>query len=645
MKGTESTERPRKRSRTSEDADDAAVTSGGKKTRGRPRVDTQDATAADRRRTQIRLAQRAYRQRKETTISALQRQSTQLRVIIEEMNKTFLRYNDSIVQSGLLQLNPGLAKDAKEMTETFASLVKSSNERTLDSDEEEFAGEDASAQQAQVDPASNPTTRAQPLTTPTEEEQSWSHSAASEITEQAQPKVAATQPGSYLAHISSSSYSLPEPNNRSGLVRRYRDPLDEALEQSRPLSALHQFQAARDPPRTQQQQQELLPKQPLPFGLVDIPSREQSPFLPPYIFPVNVPAIGAELPPPPRQKPLFPSATSITKTLSPSYTYSYEEVTFARRLTRATLESGFLLLSTPDIHPALLNYIFKLSLPYLSLEETRNRFKTILARGVDEDLDWYATPFLHLGGAGTHYQRRDAEGMPIPMKNTWTIRQMGPVDRRMIRVESVADGRTQDLEGIDLHGFEGEWFDSYDVQGYIEEQWHCRIDPRSSFAECLIDSDSTSPSENETGSPSLSRGSTASNSDNPTPPPLPASFFEPPYGLDMFFNRAPTPDLLSATPKNSLQDLSFDQTLGLDLAPAFDLGFVGSSGYSTFGLDMMGEAEQLPVVKQRPKKVAWVDVQKLIDKMTKRAVCLGRAPGYRRKDVDTAFREALIPAC
>lgn len=43
----ESTEPPRKRLRTSEDADDVAVTGGGKKARGRPRVDTQDATAAD----------------------------------------------------------------------------------------------------------------------------------------------------------------------------------------------------------------------------------------------------------------------------------------------------------------------------------------------------------------------------------------------------------------------------------------------------------------------------------------------------------------------------------------------------------------------------------------------------------------------
>lgn len=47
MKSKETTEPPRKRVRMSEDADDLAVTAGGKKARGRPRVDTQDATAAD----------------------------------------------------------------------------------------------------------------------------------------------------------------------------------------------------------------------------------------------------------------------------------------------------------------------------------------------------------------------------------------------------------------------------------------------------------------------------------------------------------------------------------------------------------------------------------------------------------------------
>lgn len=46
-KSTEDAVRPRKRARVSNDANDVAAASGDKKARGRPRVDTEDATAAD----------------------------------------------------------------------------------------------------------------------------------------------------------------------------------------------------------------------------------------------------------------------------------------------------------------------------------------------------------------------------------------------------------------------------------------------------------------------------------------------------------------------------------------------------------------------------------------------------------------------
>ena len=76
-----------------------------KKQRGRPRLDTQDETAADRRRTQIRLAQRAYRNRKETTISALKKRVGELERTIEKMNKSFLKFHDNAIgfRSGDIQ--------------------------------------------------------------------------------------------------------------------------------------------------------------------------------------------------------------------------------------------------------------------------------------------------------------------------------------------------------------------------------------------------------------------------------------------------------------------------------------------------------------------------------------------------------------
>lgn len=63
-------------------------------------------------------------------------------------------------------------------------------------------------------------------------------------------------------------------------------------------------------------------------------------------------------------------------------------------------------------------------------------------------------------------------------------------------------------------------------------------------------------------------------------------------------------------------DLSFDQTLGLDLAPGFDYGYPAHGNFNVdinLGLDMMGthEAEAMPVVRQK-RKTAWLEVNKLV---------------------------------
>jgi hypothetical protein len=44
------------------------------------------------------------------------------------MNKTFLRFNEAALKSGLLQLNAGLARELKHATETFTALIKTASE-------------------------------------------------------------------------------------------------------------------------------------------------------------------------------------------------------------------------------------------------------------------------------------------------------------------------------------------------------------------------------------------------------------------------------------------------------------------------------------------------------------------------------------
>lgn len=500
----------------------------------------------------------------------------------------------------------------------------------------------------------------------------WGYSAMPDRTENnahsIQPQI---QPDNYFQNI----HGAFGQSQAASLLPRRQFTMGEVWDQSKNAASGYQPQATATSGS-------------LPFGLLDILNQQQDsyPVSNPQVFRLNIPT--PDLTPPVTRLPTpplhLPSLTN--KTLASIFTYSHDETTFARRLNRAALEAGFHLLSSANIRPSRLNFVFKLSLPYLTLEQLRARFRMMLSRSINEDLDFWETPFIHLGGAGTHYPRKDADGNILPKKNNWTVRQIGPVEKRMVRVENVADGRCEYLSDIDLTGFEGEWFDAYDVQGYLEEQWNCRLDPKSSFAECLVDDDEEEEqgfdvagrrsSGESVSPPSLTHSSTnsstasaehggeysrsascicanamieGSNSPPTTSYPVPDA----PFGLDMSF----VAPVFASNPV----DLSFDQTLGLDLAPGYDYGFPSSSGFNVdmnLGMDLMGEVEVVP--RQKKKKVAWVEVNILIDgewwsrkqgmnvttnmrsDLIKHGVCLGRAPGFRRKDVDMALQRALV---
>ncbi|KAF2030535.1 hypothetical protein EK21DRAFT_65189 [Setomelanomma holmii] len=633
----------RKRSRTSEEAG-AGGAKEGKKARGRPRVDTQDATAADRRRTQIRLAQRAYRQRKETTIVSLKQQSTQLHSIIEQMNKTFLRFNDSTLKSGLLQLNPALARELKRATDTFSSLTKTASE-LQNSDEDHVEGvENATDGQITQGPKT-----ASPVQATVEV--GWGYSAMPDHSERnntTQHVQTQTQSDNYFQTL--------QGGFSNSLVRR-QTTIGELWDQSRNDSSQHRTTTTASRQTTA-----------LPFGLVDILSQPHDSYgnatTQQDIFSVNIPTPDVT-PPTTRLStpPLSLPNPLVNKTIAPIFTYSHDETTFARRLTRAALETGFHLVSTANVRPSALNYVFKLSLPYLSLDQLRTRFKMLLSRSVNEDLDFWETPFIHLGGAGTHYPRKDANGNILAKTDIWTIRQIGPLEKRMARLENIADGRWEDLSDIDLTVFEGEWFDAYDVEGYLEDRWSCHVDPKYSFAECVIEKEDPEPSgvsyleqldaasrrtSKDSDSPSLMRSTTSSSTSSSTNSVAnstnPYNVPDAPFGLDMSFQTPPYPHGNNDFSKFNEIDLSFDQTLGLDLAPGYDYGFSADSYADTnLGLDMMGPNEPLPIVKQKRKKSVMIDVSTLINEIIKHGVCLGRAPGFRRKDVDMAVQKAMMP--
>jgi hypothetical protein len=196
-------------------------------------------------------------------------------------------------------------------------------------------------------------------------------------------------------------------------------------------------------------------------------------------FDLNAPNILHQEPP---TLSLSPSAE-----LPPPKTYSFQERTLGRRLHRACLEAAYHLLLDPSRRPHTFERVFKLSL--LSRDRVRMAasIKQILNRGLDEPLDFWDAPILHIGGAGTHYpdrQRQRSGGHPQRDKAKFHLGVVGP--QMLNLLENVVQSRPAAEVSVEIEGFEGEWFDPYDIEGYLESRG-IHIDPTVSFVEAEIE--------------------------------------------------------------------------------------------------------------------------------------------------------------
>ncbi|PCH01308.1 Hypothetical protein PENO1_019040 [Penicillium occitanis (nom. inval.)] len=92
--------------------------------RGRPRIPVEEAVSADRRKTQIRRAQQAYRARKEATAVSLNNRIRRLETVVERFNTTFLSFSDEVLRLGLLAANPDLGQKLHQSMKQCLSLTK-----------------------------------------------------------------------------------------------------------------------------------------------------------------------------------------------------------------------------------------------------------------------------------------------------------------------------------------------------------------------------------------------------------------------------------------------------------------------------------------------------------------------------------------
>lgn len=536
-----------------------------------------------RRRTQIRLAQRAYRQRKETTISALNKRVAALELTIENMNETFLDFNDKAIASGIGEWEPHLAKDLKSTMGRFIDYAKNI---ATDSEVEDYP----------------PT----PLLSARTFEQ-----------EDIQPDhtLASLAAGSQSAYLQSPS-SRTEPAKivaapALGYDAAYRRDIGASLGTAQ-ISGFEATQA---------------------MQLDQLDHAAWDSIKPAHRYETQ------------SSKSLMKAQSlmpSVNHSLPPPLSYSYQECSFARRLLRTTLESAVRLLSNPNARREDVLRVCRNTFTWSSSQRCLANFKEIIAKSAQENLEYWGAPQLHIGNAGLHYPRVgfDVKSSPPP---GWAAKEsMGP--RPLAQAEMPVDS-SLGLDAIaELTGTAGEWLDSNDVDQYLQTKG-IFLDGQITWAEVdiaaepsigvnlSIEGSPTSSSRNSSGGPQsppnqdlafgrepmLQMNDYYWTSRQANVPHMPEPNMDIPYEYSSLYPKAfNASSLFQATAHpHLLQPVHTSSKVYLDVEK-----FVRSS--SSF----------LPLLA-----VALLIVSVA---MISTATCLGRTPGFRKSSVDSALFKATI---
>ena len=197
------------------------------------------------------------------------------------------------------------------------------------------------------------------------------------------------------------------------------------------------------------------------------------------------------------------TGSSLEKSLPLPSSYSVQETSFARRLLRQSLESAFRLMTNPNSSRRDILRLCKFTFYFSNSEGIIKHLQALIRRTAREDLEHWEAPQLHLGGAGLHYPRVGLDGIDSSPPAWWAAEApVGPL--RPVEPETPAAKELNMTQIIELAGFDGEWFDSNDVEQYLRSKG-LYLDAQSSWVEIevpeLIPSESQFPTA---GSPTES---------------------------------------------------------------------------------------------------------------------------------------------
>ncbi|RGP63139.1 bzip family transcription factor [Fusarium longipes] len=581
----------RKRTKLSEDnSDDRSK----KRSRGRPRLDTRDETAQDRRRTQIRLAQRAYRNRKDTAIITLEDKVKDLEDANENMSKEFMNFFDFVLSQGMLQGAPEMARRLNDTTRKFLSLTRKSAE---DSNRDDPGGAPA------------------PAPAPMQDE-------------------GATQPTERRTWADTSSTSSPSSDNISAPEPLVSDAIPQQKHQTTPQRVDGHIRQQATPPLN------------LPYEIITMPTTDNA------SFPVYDTQTPINLDQNPFLQSPFPAVPS-----PPSY--SSQERSFGRRLQRAALEAGLRLASMTNPPPHRYAQVFGFCLLFEPRESIVRRMSSTLARVSQESLYVWRYPFTNLGGAGTFfpdnqgaegYSSTNLNGNRLYLGNQGLVQSMKPPEMTGFSmgpfdpdVETTRD-RVDERMRMMFKGFEGDFFDADEAETYLRHKGIV-IPANVDFVDAEIDIGSLSES------PDLSGFGLNSN-----------SFFGahqapvPNQGLYIPTQQSATDvsSMWQSSVPNSVANTTSSMAAAPLMASAAGPGMAGLMPQFTppngeqynQGLESFVDTPYLPrgwaTNSSWMKTKVTLDVNRLVAEMTSMAVCLGRTPAVRPKDIDKAIKLAMV---
>ncbi|KFY72456.1 hypothetical protein V499_07415 [Pseudogymnoascus sp. VKM F-103] len=586
--------RRRKKQKLSED-EDGDEDDASKKSRGRPRLDTKDETAADRRRTQIRLAQRAYRHRKETTISSLESQVEKLQSTAEAMNSAFLGLYDFASSQGLLQREPEFARQLQATTQRVLELSKAAAaDQPSHDDDSSHADEKNLDNQVAVVKSESKRSKAQTLSPPEKAmpilgRPAWGNDSPSHAEE-------------YFFQQTFNQMPLPNQLPVEGQINNLPSLDDDNFVLTE--TDINQLRGA-------------------------------AAGMNPYQFNLG---IGND------------------QVLTSPTSFASFETSFARRLHRTSNERGFRLLTNPHSNPLILKRVFGFSLLFRTKEQLLASLVAKMERGSSKELlNHWSAPFVHVGGSGTYYPLPEEDISSNLMPKVRTGRSMGPLTTNAMsaREKHMIDNFTCSAEG-----FEGKYFDANDVESYLRGKG-IDIAPHTEYVTVNLDMVSL---EGMPAAPVPSNFSTdTSNSISPRTPLSPSAmgtsngdqipqtqtFEEVMEEIQMTIDftsgsmyQNAASNWANSTPPNLVNNNDGNNNSKQSPAlNAFDLrGPIFDAGPDKLGSNDYDNASSSTLNSPR---LVTLSVATLVRHISKEGVCLGRAPGFRPRDVDRALRRTI----